>query len=501
MSKKKLTLKALILMIFTSVFGFTNITKAFYLMGYSSIIWYVLAALCFFIPFAFMLAEYGAAFKDHKGGIYSWMAESASPKFAFVGTFMWYASYIIWMVNVGSGIWIPLSNAIFGVDKTQEWSLFGLNGVQTLGVLAIIWIIFITLVSSKGLDKVKKVTSIGGTAVALINILLFVGGILILVLNGGMAEPLSVEAFTHSPNPGYQNMMQVFSFLVFAIFAYGGLEVVGGLVDETENAEVTFPKGITISAIVIAVGYAVGIFIMGAFTNWTFAFTQFGDVEVTMGNVSYIAMNNMGYQLGHALSLSEAASVTLGNWISRYMGLSMFLALTGAFFTLIFSPLKQLIEGTPKEIWPEKLTRTKNGMPTYAMWVQAGIVVVIIALVSFGGDSAKAFFDILIAMTNVSMTLPYMFLAMAFIGFKEKDEITKPFLMYKSKKTAKIAVYVVTFVVGFANVFTIIKPALDGNPKESIWSVAGPLFFAVVALILFSRYTKKMEATSYNKID
>ncbi len=45
----KLTLGALILMIFTSVFGFTNIPRAFYLMGYASIFWYVLAAVTFFI--------------------------------------------------------------------------------------------------------------------------------------------------------------------------------------------------------------------------------------------------------------------------------------------------------------------------------------------------------------------------------------------------------------------------------------------------------------------
>ena len=32
--KGKLTLVALILMIFTSVFGFTNIPRAFFLMGY-----------------------------------------------------------------------------------------------------------------------------------------------------------------------------------------------------------------------------------------------------------------------------------------------------------------------------------------------------------------------------------------------------------------------------------------------------------------------------------
>ncbi|MFC6169144.1 glutamate/gamma-aminobutyrate family transporter YjeM [Loigolactobacillus jiayinensis] len=484
----KLTLSALILMIFTSVFGFTNIPRAFYLMGYASIFWYIIAAVTFFIPFAFMLAEYGAAFKDYKGGIYSWMANSLNPKFAFIGTFMWYASYIVWMVNVGSGIWIPLSNAIFGVDKTQQWSLFGLNGVQTLGVLAILWVLLITFVSSKGLDSIKRITSIGGTAVALINIILLIGGLFVLFLNGHMAEPLSVKALFVSPNQDFTAMIAVFSFLVYAIFAYGGLEVVGGLVDETENAAVTFPRGITISAIIIAAGYAIGIFIMGAFTNWNFAFTKFGSAQVTLGNVAYIAMNNMGYQIGHALYLSEAASIQVGQWISRYMGLSMFLALSGAFFTLIFSPLKQLIEGTPKVIWPRKLTVIKNGVPINAMRIQAAIVIVIIFAVSFGGRGAKAFFDILVSMTNVSMTLPYMFIAFAFLGFKKKTTIKKPFTMYKSKFATYLGVGVVILSVGFANVFTIIEPAVNGDWAKTIYSIAGPALFGLVAWGLFQRY-------------
>ena len=494
MTSKKLTLTSLILMIFTSVFGFANIPKAYYLMGYASIPWYILAALTFFLPFAFMLAEFGAAFKDSKGGIYSWMAQSIGPKFAFVGTFMWYASYIILMVNVASGIWIPLSNFIFGVDKTQSWHLFGLNGVQTLGILAFIWILLITFISSKGLDKIKKVTSVGGIAVTLLNVLLLIGGLIILVLNGGeMLQPVSVKAFITSPNDSYQSVIAVFSFLVFAIFAYGGIEAIGGLVDQTERADVTFPRAVTISAIVIAVGYALGIFIVGSFTNWAFTFTQFSQAETTLGNVAYITMNNMGYQFGLALNLSDTTSMTIGNWFSRYMGLSMFLASTGSFFTLMFSPLKQLIEGTPKEIWPKKWTIIKNDMPIYAMWIQALIICLIIAFVSFGGDNAKKFFQVLTAMTNVSITIPNMFLAIAFIGFKNKKEIIKPFEMYKSKRKATAAAYMVLFVVGFANIFTIINPAINGNLSETIWSIVGPLFFSLVALALFANYEKKQK--------
>ena len=107
---KKLSLNALVLMIFTSVFGFNNIPRSFYLMGYGAIPWYLLSGLTFFIPFAFMLTEFGSAFQKEKGGIYAWMAKSIGPKYAFVGTFMWYASYIVWMVNISNGIWIVFSN-------------------------------------------------------------------------------------------------------------------------------------------------------------------------------------------------------------------------------------------------------------------------------------------------------------------------------------------------------------------------------------------------------
>ncbi len=56
---KKMSLIGLILMIFTSVFGFANSPSAFYLMGYSAMPFYLFSALFFFIPFALMMAEMG----------------------------------------------------------------------------------------------------------------------------------------------------------------------------------------------------------------------------------------------------------------------------------------------------------------------------------------------------------------------------------------------------------------------------------------------------------
>ena len=109
-------------MIFTSVYGFNNMPRSFYLMGYGAIPFFLLSAVVFFVPFAFMVAEYGSAFKDEKGGIFSWMQICVGKKYAFVATFMWYTSYVIWLVNIASGIMVPLSNAIFGKETTADWT-------------------------------------------------------------------------------------------------------------------------------------------------------------------------------------------------------------------------------------------------------------------------------------------------------------------------------------------------------------------------------------------
>ncbi|WP_274539285.1 amino acid permease [Escherichia coli] len=87
-SIKKMSLIGLILMIFTSVFGFANSPSAYYLMGYSAIPFYIFSALLFFIPFALMMAEMGAAYRKEEGGIYSWMNNSVGPRFALMNPLM-----------------------------------------------------------------------------------------------------------------------------------------------------------------------------------------------------------------------------------------------------------------------------------------------------------------------------------------------------------------------------------------------------------------------------
>ncbi|WP_218276362.1 hypothetical protein, partial [Pseudomonas sp. FW305-BF6] len=91
-----------------------------------------------------------------------------------------------------------------------------------------LWMFVVTFFASKGIEKISKVTSIGGVAVTSLNLVLLITSMIIFLLNGGkLAQPINdFSAFTNSPNPNYLSTLAVLSFVVFAIFAYGGLEAI-----------------------------------------------------------------------------------------------------------------------------------------------------------------------------------------------------------------------------------------------------------------------------------
>lgn len=73
--------------------------------------------------------------------------------------------------------------------------------------------------------------------------LFFVASIVILFLNGGqLAEPIDgFHSFAASPNPQFSSPMALVSFITYAVFAYAGMESMGGITDSMDKPEKTFP--------------------------------------------------------------------------------------------------------------------------------------------------------------------------------------------------------------------------------------------------------------------
>ncbi|WP_129044775.1 glutamate/gamma-aminobutyrate family transporter YjeM [Companilactobacillus metriopterae] len=488
---KSITLVGLIMMIFTTIYGFANTPVAYEQMGLASIIWYVFAAIFFFLPLGFMMAEYGSAFNQSKGGIYSWIEGAVGSKIAFVGTFIWLASWEVWLVSTSSKIWIPLATFFTGSDTTQSWHFMGLHGSQIIGILAVLWIVLVTFTASQGIDKISKITSIGGFMMVALNGIFLLLSIVMLFASGFHFEESihGIQTFIQPANPASSGLLGMLSFVVFAIFAYGGMESLGGVTDSMKNPRRDFPRAVLIATVVISILYSLSILLWGVSTNWA---EVLGKSNVNLGNITYIMMNNLGYKFSISIGLSAQVAHSVGMWLARFTGLSMFILYSGSFFVLIYSPIKAFVLGTPKEFWPERVTKVNaHGMPANAMWMQAAFVSVLILAINLGGRDAKALYGVLTLMGNVATTVPYLFLVGAFPFFSINDDIKKPYVFYKNKKFMWGTSIVTFTIIALAIIFTLIQPIIEGRYVDAFWTIIGPLLFLVIAWILYNRVDKK----------
>ena len=489
----KIKLGSLVLMIFSSIFGFSNSLTAYYQMGYSSIIWYIVTAILFFLPSALIFAEYGATFKGAKGGIFSWLQGSTNEKVAFIGTFIWLSAWVIWLVSSTQFFLVSVSTAVFGHDTTQSWHLGALSSTQLLGVLEVVFLVIVTLCASKGIEKIEVVNNIGGVFTLAIAIGFTVVSLLVFILNKGqLAEPVNPATLTHSPNTAFQSPIAVVSFIVYALFAYGGLETTSGVIDSVDKPEKTYPRALVTAMIMMTALYVVNILMCGVAANWS---KLLGGKGVDLANVEYVLINNLGVVTGHSLGLSQSASLALGSAFSHFAGIADVLSGIAAAFLMVYSPIKSFIEGCDPRLLPKKLVEVnKHGMPARAMWIQAAIVSVIILFISFGGNAASQFYTILMDMMNVSSSAPYLFLIAAYPFFKMKKGLDRPFVFIEGQKKVWATTIVVWLVVAIGIVFTCIEPLFTGDYSTSFWTAIGPVAFGLIAWIYYD-YRESKDAS------
>lgn len=491
--KTKIKLASLVLMIFSSIFGFSNSLTAYYQMGYSSIIWYIITALLFFLPSAMIFAEYGASFKGVRGGIFSWLEGSTNEKVAFIGTFIWLAAWVVWLVSSTQFFLVSVSTTIFGHDTTQSWSFAGLSATQLLGVLEVLFLLVVTFCAAKGVDKIAAVNNIGGIFTLAVAVGFTLLAIIIFIVNHGqLAEPITTQTLTHSPNPAFQSPIALVSFIVYALFAYGGLETSAGVIDSVDKPEKTYPRAMIVAMVVMTALYVLNILMCGVVANWN---SQLGGKNVNLANVEYVLINNMGLLLGKGLGLSHAASLTLGVTFSRFAALADVLAGIAAAFLMVYSPIKTFMEGCDPRLLPNSLIKlNKHNMPERSMWLQAGIVSVIILFISFGGNAASQFYTILMDMMNVSSSAPYLFLIAAFPFFRMKKDLDRPFVFFHGKKRIWAITIIVWLVVAIGIIFTCIEPLFRGDWQTSFWTAIGPVAFGIIAWVYYDFHIRKEQA-------
>ena len=149
-------------------------------IGASSISWWIITLLLFFIPYGLITAELGSTYTE-QGGLYVWIKRAFGNKWAARSTWYYWINVALWMPSV-----YILFAGMFAQMFFPEMSLW----VQIVIGVILTWIT--VLIGVATLEVGKWVPNAGAIIKALIMLVLGVGGV-VYGLKNGIANDLSFE--------------------------------------------------------------------------------------------------------------------------------------------------------------------------------------------------------------------------------------------------------------------------------------------------------------------
>ncbi|MGR5573020.1 glutamate/gamma-aminobutyrate family transporter YjeM, partial [Limosilactobacillus fermentum] len=66
-----------------------------------------------------------------------------------------------------------------------------------------------------------------------------------------------------------------------------------------------------------------------------------------------------------------------------------------------------------------------------------------------------------------------------------KKNLDYPFVVFKNRLWTNILVVVVEIILIVGILFTFVQPLLEHDYQTAFWTIAGPFFFAIVALVFY----------------
>ncbi|MEO8726609.1 MAG: APC family permease [Acidobacteriaceae bacterium] len=221
--------------------------------GTSSISLWVLAAVLFFMPTAFILVELSTRFPS-EGGLYIWTREAFGDFHGFVAGWSYWVFTLLYFPGLLMAS-AAMSAYIFGPKGSSLTSNQPFLVVVSLLLLAIaVWLNIVGLNIGKWLQNAGGV----GTYVPLVIIAVIAG---VFASRHGAVTQLTVHNIMPTWNWGTVNFWSQIAF------AFTGMELVCAMSEEVKNPRKTFPRAILVSGILIAGIYIVATIAVQALMN------------------------------------------------------------------------------------------------------------------------------------------------------------------------------------------------------------------------------------------
>lgn len=361
--------------------------------GYTSIFYYVFAALVFLVPYSLVCAELASTWTK-SGGLFRWVSEGLGPKLG------WAAMYYEWQMVV---IWFP-AVLMFGAVTLAYifWpqsfdAKLSSNVIYSLVVvLAVYWLSNFN--AFRGPKYANKLSTAGGLFGTIIP-----GAVLIImgIIYVATGHHIFIDAH-QSFWPDFSKFGTI--VLAASIFLfYAGMEMQAVHVPYMKNPSKSFPKAVFMAVIIILAVFIFGTLAIG------FVIPQ---KDINLLASLLVAYNNL------------FASIHC-EWLGHVMALFLTFGVIGQVSCVIVAPSSGMLSVGRAGYLPRKLQKTnKNGVQTSILWVQ-GIMVTILALALVVLPSVQSAYQILSQMSTIIYLTMVFMIYFAFLRLRKTQPNAK----------------------------------------------------------------------------
>ena len=410
-------------------------------VGASSIFWWVILGVFFYVPFSLISVEMGSTYPD-QGGIYAWVDRAFGSR---------WASSVAWSYWINMAIWCPAIHILFAGIFSQIFDL-NLSLYEQIAIgIGITWLT--VLVNVITLDIGKWVPNIG----AILKVIVFMSiiiGAYFYYQDHGMANELTAETLTPHLGEGLK-------YLPVIIYGMLGFELICAGADEMENPQKDLPIGVLISGIIIIV-----LYILATFAVLTAI--PAADINLVEGLVDTLNLFFGASQLGRAFVLVLAIG-TLYTFFSN--GVTWALGANRA-------AAEAAREGELPALfaYESKVKRTPIGA-ALALGVVSTSVLILYGLIA---NSNEDLFWSLFAFSSVIFLAPYVVMMLAYIKLRNTDTDTpRPFKIAGANWVGNGLALLCSFILILAIILFVYVPG-EGEGTGMQWSV----FYGATAMLL-----------------
>lgn len=459
-NSKKMMWTTLAMMVFSTVWGFGNVVNGYvYFDGTKVVFSWIVMFLLYFVPYALMVGELGATFKNAEGGVFSWVNATMGAKWAYYAGWTYWACHVVYISSKGTGGLRAMAWGIFGNTKWYD----GLPTAWTQFATLVVFLLF-CWVASRGIPVLKGLATIAGSS-------MFIMSILFIIMMFA-APAINPSAGFHSIDFNWKNLMPTFNIKYFTslsilVFAVGGCEKISPYVNKVKDPSKNFPKAMMALAIMVMVSAILGTFAMALMFDPKVINANLNEY---ISNGAYMAFDKLGeyYHVG-----------------GLFMYIYSWCNVIGQFSTLVISidaPLRMLLGSKEaKEFIPKGLLKlNKHGAYINGIWmvvVLSGGLIAIQVLV----PNAQAVMAQLVKLNSTTMPLRYLWVFAAYVALrKQQQKFNTTYQMTKHQGlayTAGIWCFVVTAACCILGIYS-------PDPFTLFLNILTPIVLIALGLIL-----------------